>query len=172
MEAISGEKIMAFAFNDVALAEFAVWEKKFPNDENGRRSLVIPALWVSQKQNGWISKEVVEYVAEKTGTKPLHVWGVATFYTMFQKEPVGEHLLQFCTNISCSLHGGEQLLEHACKKLGIEQGQTTPDKKFTVMEVECLGACGTAPVVQVDDTYHEGMTIDRLDQLIEQLKKD
>ncbi len=162
---------MAFAFNDAAQAEFVAWEKKFPNDENGRRSLVIPALWISQKQNGWISKEVVEYIAKVTGTKPLHVWGVATFYTMFHKEPVGKNVLQFCTNISCSLHGGEELMKHACQKLGINQGETTADKRFTVLEVECLGACGTAPVVQVNDTYHESMNVEKLDQLLEQLTR-
>lgn len=162
---------MAFAFNDVSKKEFEKWQKKFPNDANGKRSLVIPGLWLSQRQNGWISRDVVDYVAEITGTTPMHVWGVATFYTMFNKEPVGKTLLQFCTNISCGLGGGEELMKHACKKLGINKGATTADGRFTVMEVECLGACGTAPVIQVNDAYHEQMTIEKLDQLINQLNK-
>lgn len=162
---------MAFAFNDVIKKEFKKWQDKFPGDENGRRSLVIPALRLSQKQNGWISAEVVEYVADLTGTEPLHVWGVATFYTMFNTAPVGKNLLQFCTNISCGLTGGEDLVGHACARLGIGTGQTTSDGKFTVMEVECLGACGTAPVVQVNDTYYEKMTREKLDSLIDTLQK-
>ncbi len=162
---------MAFAFNEVISKEFEKWKKKFSVDENGMRSLVIPALQLSQKQNGWISPDVVDYVAGLTGTEPLHVWGVATFYSMFNKEPVGKNLLQFCTNISCGLLGGEELAGHACKKLGIGTGQTTPDGKFTVIEVECLGACGTAPVVQVNDRYYESMTKEKLDGLIDRLQK-
>ena len=162
---------MAFAFNDVSKKEFEKWQKKFPNDENGRRSLVIPALWMGQRQNGWISRDVVDYIAGITGTTPMHVWGVATFYTMFNKEPVGKTLLQFCTNISCGLNGGDELMKHACSRLGVSKGGTTADGRFTIMEVECLGACGTAPVVQVNDTYHENMTREKLDQLIDQLNK-
>jgi NADH-quinone oxidoreductase E subunit len=157
---------MSFVFNDVAMKEFEIWKKKFPDNPDGRRSLVIPALRLAQRQAGWISMNVVEYVAEITGTEPLHVWGVATFYTMFNKEPVGRYLLQFCTNISCGLLGGEELVSHACRKLGIDKEMTTPDGMFTIKEVECLGACGNAPVVQVNDKYYENMTIEKLDSLI------
>ncbi len=160
---------MSFAYTDVSMKEFQELQKNFPGDAKGKMSLVIPALWLSQRQNGWINGDVVEYVAGLTGTEPLHVWGVATFYSMFNKEPVGKTLLQFCTNISCGLLGGNELIQHACSRLGIEKGGTTQDKKFTIFEVECLGACGTAPVVQVNDTYHENMTMEKLDSLIDQM---
>lgn len=161
---------MSFIFNDIAMKEFELWKQKFPNNAEGKRSLVIPALRLAQRQAGWISPDVVEYVAEITGTAPLQVWSVATFYTMFNKEPVGKHMLQFCTNISCGLLGGDDLVSHACSKLGIRKGGTTEDGIFTVMEVECLGACGHAPVVQVNDRYHENMTTEKLDSLISELR--
>lgn len=161
---------MSFVFNDTSMNEFNIWKKKFPDDADGHRSLVIPALRLAQRQTGWISIDVVDYVAEITGTEPLHVWGVATFYTMFNKEPVGKNLLQFCTNISCGLMGGEDLVSRACGLLGIKTGETTPDGLFTIMQVECLGACGNAPVVQVNDRYHENMTIEKLEELIKSIQ--
>lgn len=162
---------MAFSYNEVNMKEFNVWKSKFPDSIEGNTSLVIPALRLAQRQTGWISPDVVDYVAEITGTPPLHVWGVATFYTMFNTNPVGKYMLQFCTNISCGLLGGEELISHACGKLGIHEGETTPDGIFTVMEVECLGACGNAPVVQVNDKYHENMTVEKLDELITGIRK-
>lgn len=161
---------MSFAFNEVAMKEFDIWKKKFPDDPEGRRSLIIPALRLAQRQAGWISPEIAEYVADITGTAPLQVWSVVTFYSMFNREPVGKNLLQFCTSISCGLLGGEELISHACRKLGIEEGKTTDDGIFTVTEVECLGACGNAPVLQVNDRYHENMTIEKLDALINELR--
>lgn len=163
---------MSFVYNDTAMKDFNLWKKKFPDDTDGHRSLVIPALRLAQRQAGWISPEIVDYVAEITGTDPLHVWGVATFYTMFNKEPVGSHLLQFCTNVSCGLLGGDDLVSHACGRLGIKKGETTADGIFTVMEVECLGACGNAPVMQVNDRYHENMTAEKLDALIDELRNN
>ncbi len=163
---------MSFVFNDVMMKEFNLWSIKFPDNPEGRRSLVIPALRLAQKQAGWISMDVVNYVAEITGTEPLQVWSTATFYTMFKKEPVGNNLLQFCNNISCGILGGEELILHACRKLGIEKGSTTADGRFTILEVECLGACGHSPVVQVNDRYHENMTIDKLDELIYTLQNN
>lgn len=162
---------MTFTFNETSQREYTKWQKKFPDDTDGKRSLVIPALWISQKQNGWINRDVVDYVAEITQTEPLHVWGVATFYTMFQKEKVGKHLLQFCTNISCGLNGGEELMEHTCKKLGVRPGETTKDGNFTVFEVECLGACGNAPVMQLDDKYCLDLKEEDINKLIEELKQ-
>ena len=161
---------MSFVYNEVIMKEFDIWKNKFPDSPEGRCSVVIPALRLAQKQAGWISNDVVDYVAGITETEPLHVWGVATFYTMFNKVPVGRHLLQFCTNISCGLTGSEALISHVCGKLGIENGETTSDGLFTVMAVECLGACGNAPVLQLNDKYHENMTIEKLDALIQKLE--
>lgn len=163
---------MSFAFNEVSAKEFAKWTVKFPDNADGRRSLVIPALRIAQRQHGWINMDVVEFIAELTGVAPMDVWGVATFYTMFNTVPVGRILLQFCNNISCGLNDSEKLIEHACARLGIKSGETTPDGLFTIMEVECLGDCGNAPVVQVNDRYHERMTAAKLDELINKLKEE
>lgn len=99
-----------------------------------------------------------------------HVIGVATFYTMFNKKPVGKYHLQVCTNVSCGLLGAEKISEYICKKLGVEMGGTTPDKKFTVSEVECLGSCGTAPMMQINDDYHENLTSEKIDKILQDLK--
>jgi len=162
---------MAFEFTEGSKNEFKRWEAKFPNDTDGRRSLVIPALWISQKQNGYITTEIVEYIAGIVGTDPLHVWGVATFYTMFNKEKTGRHVLEFCTNITCTLLGNGELMLGTCKKLGIKPGETTADGKFTVREVECLGACGESPTLQVDqERYMVKLTESDIDQLIASLQ--
>ena len=150
---------------------FRRWEKKFPENAEGKRSLVIPALWIGQRQNGFISKEVVHYVAELTGTEPLHVWGVATFYTMFLKEKSGKNIIHFCTNITCTLMGSEELMLSTCKKLGISPGETTSDGLVTVLEAECLGACGESPTVQVNHTqYMVKVTENDIEKLIQTLK--
>jgi len=159
---------MGFTFNEQSKQEFSRWEKKFPANKEGKQSLVIPGLWIAQRQNGWVNQEVVKYVAEMTETEPLHVWGVATFYTMFHKKEVGKTLFQFCTNIACGLYDGDKFMMNTCKKLGISPGETTSDGRFTVLEVECLGACGEAPVVQINDKYHTHMTEQELENLINQ----
>jgi len=160
----------SFEFDADSMKEFKRWKKKFPPTPEGTRSLVIPALWISQRQTGYISREVVDYVAEVTETEPLHVWGVATFYTLFHKEKPGKHLLQFCTNVTCSLLGADEIFVNTCKKLGIKPGETTKDGMFTALEVECLGACGNSPTLQVDDTYHIHMTDDEVDNIIKSLR--
>jgi NADH-quinone oxidoreductase subunit E len=99
-----------------------------------------------------------------------HVIGVATFYTMFNKKPVGKYHIQVCTNVSCQLLGAEKISEYICKKLNIPIGNTTPDNLFTVSEVECLGSCGTAPMMQVNDYYHENLTTSKIDKLLQELK--
>ncbi|MDH4200773.1 MAG: NADH-quinone oxidoreductase subunit NuoE [Spirochaetia bacterium] len=164
-------KTMNFSFNESSMNEFRRWEKKFPEDPAGRRSLVIPALWISQWQHGYISRDVINYVAEITQTEPLHVWGVATFYTLFKKEKTGKFLLQFCTNITCSLMGGDQVFVNTCKKLGVKAGETTRDGMFTAVEVECLGACGESPTLQVNEKYYTHMTDDEVEKLVADLRK-
>lgn len=162
---------MGFTFSENSMTEFHRWEKKFPQNADGKRSLVIPCLWIAQRQNGYISREVVEYVARLTETEPLHVWGVATFYTLYQKEKTGKNILQFCTNVTCSLLGGDQIFLNTCKKLGIKPGETTSDGLFTAIEVECLGACGSSPTLQINDTYHLHMTDAEVDRLISEMRK-
>ena len=160
----------AFVFNEESMKEFKRWSKKFPETKEGSRSLVIPALWIAQRQFGYISRDVVDYVATITETEPLHVWGVVTFYTLFKKEKTGKHMLQFCTNVTCSLLGGDQIFVNACKKLGIKPGETTKDGLFTAIEVECLGACGSSPTLQVNDAYYTNMTDEEVDKIIASLR--
>ncbi|HLA99960.1 MAG TPA: NAD(P)H-dependent oxidoreductase subunit E [Bacteroidota bacterium] len=130
------------------------------------KPLVLPALWMAQEQFGWISPEVMRYVAGLLNLPVSHVYGVVTFYTMFNTKPVGKYHLQVCTNVSCMLRGGDRLLKHVCDRLQIRKGGTTSDNRITVSEVECLGSCGTAPAVQINDDYHENLSPERLDALL------
>ena len=122
-----------------------------------------------QDEHGYVPPESYDQIAEILQIPVSKVSGVATFYTMFNTKPVGKYLLQLCTSISCYLNGSDELLEHLKQKLNIDVGETTPDGKFTLMKVECLASCGTAPVIQVNDDYHENMTIEKTDKLLDQL---
>lgn len=133
------------------------------------QALLLPALHAAQKEKGWVSDAVMDEVAAAIDIPPPVVREVITFYTMYNLKPVGKYHLQFCTNISCSLMGAENLLEHCEKKLGIACGETTRDNRFTISEVECLGACGTAPCVQINDDYHENLTPEALDRTLTEL---
>jgi len=135
-----------------------------------RQGALMMALHLAQREFGHIGREVEEMLAEKLGLTLAYVHGVVTFYTYFHAQPVGKYLLQFCSTLPCALRGSEELHDHACKKLGIRSGETTPDGKFTVVKVECLGSCGTAPVVQVNEDYHEEMTVEKLDKLLDSLE--
>jgi len=134
-----------------------------------KQAALLPVLWVAQETWGWISREAAEEVARILEISPAHVSGVLTFYTMYNLEPVGRHLLQFCTSISCHIAGAGGLLEHCRRRLGIELGQTTSDGRFTMVEVECIAGCDRAPSMMIDDTYHEPMDPSRLDALLESL---
>lgn len=133
------------------------------------QALLLPALHLAQKENGWISDEVMDEVAAAIDIPPPVVREVITFYTMYNLKPVGKNHLQVCTNISCALLGAEELLEHCEKKLGIEAGETTADKRFTITEVECLGSCGTAPCIQINDDYYENLSAEKFDKLLAEL---
>jgi NADH-quinone oxidoreductase subunit E len=134
-----------------------------------KQAALLPVLWVAQETWGWISKEAAEEVARILELPPAHVTGVLTFYTMYNLEPVGRHLLQFCTSISCHLAGAGQLVDHCRKRLGIDLGGTTPDGKFTMVEVECIAGCDRAPSMMVNDGYHEPMDAVKLDALLKRL---
>jgi NADH-quinone oxidoreductase subunit E len=134
-----------------------------------RQAALLPVLWLAQETWGWISREAAEEVARILELSPAHVSGVLTFYTMYNLEPVGRHLLQFCTSISCHIAGAGGLLDHCRKRLGIDLGQTTSDGRFTMVEVECIAGCDRAPSMMIDDTYHEPMDPSRLDALLESL---
>ena len=151
---------------DIVQKKIEELKGRYPNE----RALTLPALWAAQEHYGWISGETMKEIAEYLHVPYGHVYGVASFYTMFNKKSVGKYHLQVCTNVSCQLLGARDIAEHLAKKLGIRPGETTPDGKFTLTEVECLGSCGTAPVVQVNDDYHENLTIEKLDKLLNGLK--
>ncbi|MEW6363823.1 MAG: NADH-quinone oxidoreductase subunit NuoE [Acidobacteriota bacterium] len=136
-----------------------------------KRAALLPTLYLVQKQEGHITKEAIRWIAALLGVEPVEVYAVITFYTMFRLKPAGRFHLQLCTNVSCMLLGGERLLEHLKNRLGIKPGETTPDGHFTLSTVECLGSCGTAPVIQVNqEAYNEGLDIEKLDRLIEELR--
>ena len=134
------------------------------------KSLTLPVLWMAQEQFGWISPEVMTYVAQLLGLPVSHIYGVVTFYTMFNTRPVGKYHIQLCTNVSCQLLGAEQMADHICRRLNINPGETTVDKKFTLSEVECLGSCGTAPMMQVNDDYYENLSESKVDTILTELK--
>jgi NADH-quinone oxidoreductase E subunit len=112
---------------------------------------------------------VIRYVASVLELTPAYVFGVITFYNMYNQKPRGKHFLQVCTNLPCMLRGAYDIYEDLCEKLDVHPGQNTEDGKFTVLEVECLGSCGTAPVVQINDDYHEEMTVEKMGQLLKTL---
>jgi len=134
-----------------------------------KMAALLPVLTAVQREKSWLSLATMDRIAERLSISPRHVYGVATFYTMYNTEPVGKWHLQLCQNLSCSLVGGVQLLEHLEQKLGISAGQTTADKRFTLTTVECLGSCGSGPVLQINDVYHENLTIAKVDQILEGL---
>ena len=155
--------------SDQTRAHIDHWLAKFPPDR--KRSAVLPGLHAAQEQNGgWLSDELIAAVAKYLGLPPVWAYEVATFYSMFEVEPVGRNNVAFCTNISCWLNGAEDLVKHAERKLGCRHGGTSPDGKVTLkVEEECLAACAGAPMMVVDGHYHEKLTPDSLDRILDSL---
>jgi NADH-quinone oxidoreductase subunit E len=135
-----------------------------------RKSALIPLLHLAQEQNGRLTEEAMEHIAEMVGVTPAEVLGTASFYEMFKREPVGDYVINVCTNISCLLRGGEELLHHLEARLGIKSGSTTADGKFTLEDVECIAACTEAPCLQVNYRYFHRIAHDQADELIEDLR--
>jgi len=133
-------------------------------------SVILEVLYLLQEKYGYISQEGMKYAAELLGITEEHVLGVVTFYTMFNTKPIGKYHLQVCTNISCMLRGAYDLLKKLEKELNIKKGETTSDGLFTISEVECLGSCGTAPVVQINEDYYENLNEEKLLQIIQELR--
>lgn len=134
------------------------------------QSALIPALHVAQGDQGWLSEDTQREVAQILGLTAQSVRQVVTFYTMFNQKPVGRHMIQVCRNLSCTLLGGQRLQKQIQDKLGLTDGETTQDGRFTFVSVECLGSCGTAPVLMVNDRYYENVTPQQVDRLLEELK--
>ncbi|MDX1591588.1 MAG: NAD(P)H-dependent oxidoreductase subunit E [Balneolaceae bacterium] len=159
---------MAYEFTQEDLEEIEKIKAKFPEV----MPATLPVLWVAQNRFGHVNPEVQRLVAETLDLPEAHVHGVAEFYTQYYKEEQGKFVLDVCTCLSCQLCGGYEILEHLENKLGIKKGETTEDGMFTLNEVECLGACGYAPMLQItNDTYVNHLTKEKADQLVESLKK-
>jgi NADH-quinone oxidoreductase E subunit len=135
-----------------------------------KRSALIPSLHLVQKELGYISRDTMREVAEIFELSPNEVHEVTSFYTMFHRKPVGKYVIQVCTNISCQLCNAEDIMAHLTEKLGIKPGETSSDNKYTLLEVECLGSCGTSPVVQINEDYYEELTPEKLDKILDSLE--
>ncbi|MDX9959951.1 MAG: NAD(P)H-dependent oxidoreductase subunit E [Aliarcobacter sp.] len=134
-------------------------------------SVMLPALWLVQEQEEWVSPEAMVYVADRIGKTPIQVYEVATFYTMFNLKPIGKYHIELCKTLSCMLNGSKELKKHIKDTLGLEPGQTSADGMFTFSEVECQGACGDAPMIALNNVYHGKLTKESLDKIIWECKK-
>jgi NADH-quinone oxidoreductase subunit E len=156
-------------FSDDTLERIRKIILHYPDDR--RKSVLLPVLHIAQEElGGYLSVDVMDYVASLLEIQPIEVYEVATFYSMFHLEPVGKYVIEVCQTGPCAICGGERILDHLEKVLGIKAGETTPDGLFTLKTVECLGACGTAPVMQVNTEFYESMTNEKIDRIIEDLK--
>jgi len=154
--------------NDESRAEIDQWIAKYPEDQ--KQSAVMAALRILQDQNkGYLNNELIEATAEYLEMPPIAVYEVATFYSMYELEPVGRHKICVCTNISCKLCGSDDVIKHLQERLGIGLGETSDDGRFTLKEVECLGACVDAPMFQLGDSYYGKLTPQRIDEILESL---
>jgi len=160
---------MAFSLSGEQERELERILARYPN----KMAATIPALHLCQAANqNWVSDEVIQFVAEKLEVGTAHVKGVVTFYTLFNQSPPGKHQVWVCRTLSCALRGADALLHHCEKRLKIHAGETTADGKVTLRTAECLASCGTAPMMQVDKTYHENLTTADVDKLLERLLAD
>jgi NADH-quinone oxidoreductase subunit E len=145
--------------------------KRYP--EGKQKSALLPVLHIAQSEfDGWLSTPVMDYVASVLNIKPIEVYEVASFYSMYNLEPVGKCLIEVCQTGPCWLRGSDDIIEHLEKKLGIKNGETTPDGMFTLKTVECLGSCGTAPMLQCGADYYEDLTNEKVDVLLDKLKTE
>ena len=157
---------MAFALNTEQDQKLEQILSRYPN----KMAACIPVLHLCQEANAsWVSDEVIEFVAARLDLPTAHVKGVVTFYTLFNQKPVGKHQLWVCRTLSCALRGSDKILEHCEKRLGCHAGETSKDGKVTLRTAECLASCGSAPMIQVDKTYYENLTIEQVDRILDSL---
>jgi len=160
---------MAFVLSEARERELAEILSRYPN----KMAACIPVLHLCQNANdNWVSPEIIQFVSERLGLSSAHVKGVVTFYTLFNQQPPGKHQVWVCRTLSCALRGSDQILEHCEKRLGVHVGQTTRDGKITLRTAECLASCGTAPMMQVDKTYYENLTPEKVDEILAALARD
>ena len=153
---------------DSLLAQFQSIIRKYPI----RRSALIPILLTTQEEFGYIPVEMIQDLAQFVEIPEIDVHEVITFYSMLRTRPVGKHHIQVCTNISCMLLGGEEIFSHISEKLGISEGELTEDGQFSLTEVECLGACCNAPAMQINYKYHEDLTLEKVERILNELKNE
>jgi NADH-quinone oxidoreductase E subunit len=155
-------------FSPEVIKEMESHLTKYPADR--KRSALIPLLFVIQRERGFIDNPGVNFLAKFLGVEVTDVWETATFYSMFNLRKIGKHHIQICKTLSCKIMGEPNITEYICKKLNIHPGETTEDGNFTVSLVECLGSCGTAPMMQIGFDYHENLTPEKVDKILDSLK--
>jgi NADH-quinone oxidoreductase E subunit len=156
---------MEFKFTEENFDRIKKILEKYPE----KQAAVMPVLYIAQEQNGWISVEVMKEIAALLDMQESDVLGVATFYTMYHKKPAGKYHLQVCTNVSCMLRGGYEIYKAYQEKLGITNGEVTADGKFSLEEVECMGSCGTAPMIAVNEDYFENLSTEKSLEILKSL---
>ena len=157
-------------FSEESLAKVREIITRYP--EGRQKSALLPILHMAQEElgNGWLPVAVMDYVASLLNIQPIEVYEVVTFYSMYNQQPIGKHVLEICQTSPCCMCGEEELIAYLEKKLGIKSGETTPDKMFTIKPVECLAACGYAPMMQVGEHYYEHLNEEKVDSLLEKLR--
>jgi NADH-quinone oxidoreductase E subunit len=155
------------SFSPQVVEEMQSHVAKYPADR--KRSALIPLLFVVQRERGYVDNQGVNFLAQFLDLQVTDVWETVTFYSMFNLHPVGRHHIQICKTLSCRVMGEPQITEHICNRLGIHAGETSADGKFTVSLVECLGSCGTAPMMQIGFDYHEDLTPEKVDKILDSL---
>ncbi|MBN2226808.1 MAG: NADH-quinone oxidoreductase subunit NuoE [candidate division Zixibacteria bacterium] len=153
--------------NETSVAEIKEKMVRYPR----RKSAILPALTVAYHQVGHLNDDIYDEIASIIDIPAVEIAEAATFYTMFPKHPVGKYLIQVCHNISCALLGADSLVHYLEEKLGIKKGETTPDNVFTLITVECLGSCASAPMMQINDQYYEFLTREKVDAILDELRK-
>lgn len=163
---VSGE---VAEFSPAVIDEMKAHVAKYPADRT--RSALIPLLFVIQRERGgWLDNPGINFLAKFLNLEVTDVWETATFYSMFNMREVGRHHIQICKTLSCRITGEPEITEHICSKLGIHPGETTEDGKYTITMVECLGSCGTAPMMQIGFDYHEDLTVEKVDKILAECK--
>lgn len=157
---------MGFEFSQETLKKFRETVSRYPKKE----AAMLPVLYLAQEEFGYLSTEAIEYVSRLMEVPPARVQGVVTFYTMLYTKPIGKYHIQVCRTLPCALMGAERITSFLTAKLGIQVGETTADGKFSLSEVECLASCGTAPVMQINDDYFEGLTEKKIEEILQELK--
>jgi NADH-quinone oxidoreductase E subunit len=154
-----------FKFSEGNIKRIEESKKKYPTS----KAALMDVLYIAQEQNGFISREVINEVASYLQLDPIDVLGVVSFYLMYHQKPVGKFHIQVCTNVSCMLRGGYEILEAVADKLGIKENEVTSNGKFSIEEVECMGACGNAPMFAINEDYYENLTKEKVNRILDSL---